>query len=65
MGFSSEYWYSFHYSDGRRYLIFCCHCVATDIVYELKSSVINSTKSQAFVYLAQISSNVSLIYAST
>ena len=65
MGFSSECLYCFHYLDSLGYLIFCCHCVATDIVYELKSSVINSTKSQAFVYLAQISSNVSLICAST
>ena len=30
MGFSSEYWYSFHYSDSRGYLIFCCHGVATN-----------------------------------
>ena len=28
MGFSPEYWYSFHYSDSRGYLIFCCHGVA-------------------------------------
>ena len=28
MGFSSDYWYSFHYSDSRGYLIFCCHGVA-------------------------------------
>lgn len=28
MRFSSEYWYSFHYSDSRGYLIFCCHSVA-------------------------------------
>lgn len=31
MGFSSEYWYSFHYSDSEGYLIFCCHDVATDM----------------------------------
>ena len=32
MGFSAEYWYSFHYSDGRGYLIFCCHGVANEVL---------------------------------
>ena len=31
IGFSSECLYSFHYSDNRGYLIFCCHGVATDV----------------------------------
>ena len=30
MVFDSEYWYSFHYSDSRGYLIFCCHGVASN-----------------------------------
>ena len=65
MRFSTYYLYCFHYSDGMGYLNFCCHSVATDIIYELRSWTINSTKSQAFIYLLQISSNVSLICAST
>ena len=31
MGFSSECWYSFHYSDSEGYLIFCCHGVASSV----------------------------------
>lgn len=33
MGFGSDYWYSFHYSDSRGYLIFCCQNVATRDVH--------------------------------
>ena len=35
MEFSSEYWYSFHYSDSEGYLIFCCHDVASSVIYSL------------------------------
>ena len=31
MWFSSDYWYSFHYSDSRGYVIFCCHGVASNL----------------------------------
>jgi len=42
MGFSLEYWYSFHYSDSRGYLIFCCHNVASKLrmIYILQTNYI-------------------------
>ena len=42
MGFGSGYWHSFHYSDSRGYLIFCCHGVASKlrIIYTLQADYI-------------------------
>ena len=42
MGFGSEYWYSFHYSDSEGYLIFCCHSVASKLrmIYTLQTDYI-------------------------
>ena len=40
MGFSSEYWYSFHYSDSEGYLIFCCHDVASSVAAKLYARII-------------------------
>ena len=40
MGFSSECWYSFHYSDSEGYLIFCCHDVASSVAAKLYVRII-------------------------
>ena len=48
MEFSSEYWYSFHYSDSEGYLIFCCHSVAST----LKLIPAASFNSVRFIFLS-------------
>ena len=43
MGFSSEYWHSFHYSDSRGYLIFCCHGVAKEKANQSPLTLVKSS----------------------